>query len=150
MTPVKETHTTASPEETEALGAELAKGFKAGDIVGLCGELGAGKTCLVRGIADGLGFKGYVKSPSFTIIHIYNGGDGGEGGRLPLYHIDLYRIRSERELIDAGIEEYIYGKGVSVIEWADKSPEVLKRCGVILILSVLSNDRREITIERKA
>ncbi len=146
MTPVKETHTSSSPEETEALGAELAKGFKAGDIVGLCGELGAGKTCLVRGIAAGLGFKGYVKSPSFTIIHIYN---GGEDGRPPLYHIDLYRIRGERELVDAGIEEYIYGNGVSVIEWADKSPEVLKRCGVVLTLRVLSNDRREITIERK-
>lgn len=147
MTPLKETHITGSPEETEALGVELAKGFKAGDIVGLCGELGAGKTCLVRGIAAGLGFKGYVKSPSFTIMHIYNGGDGG---RLPLYHIDLYRIRGEREIFDAGLEEYIYGNGVSVIEWADKSPEVLKRCGVILNLSVLLNDRREITIERKA
>ena len=77
---------TKSPEETEALGKRVAGELVAGDVVGLIGELGSGKTCFVRGVAWGLGSEGLIKSPSFTIINIY------EGGRLPLHHIDLYRI----------------------------------------------------------
>jgi tRNA threonylcarbamoyladenosine biosynthesis protein TsaE len=100
---------TSSPEETERLGEELAAFLREGDLVALTGELGGGKTRFVRGIAKGLGSKGFVKSPSFTIINIY------EGGSLPLYHIDLYRIGRAVEFHSAGLEEYLYGNGVAVI-----------------------------------
>ncbi|MBI5598942.1 MAG: tRNA (adenosine(37)-N6)-threonylcarbamoyltransferase complex ATPase subunit type 1 TsaE [Deltaproteobacteria bacterium] len=111
-----EVFTTNSPEETEELGKRFASGLGKGSVVALTGELGAGKTQFTRGIAAGLGVKGYhVKSPSFTIVRVY--GDG----RLPLYHIDLYRLKGASEINGLGLEEYIYGDGVSVIEWAEKA-----------------------------
>ncbi|MBI5970975.1 MAG: tRNA (adenosine(37)-N6)-threonylcarbamoyltransferase complex ATPase subunit type 1 TsaE, partial [Deltaproteobacteria bacterium] len=73
-----------------------------------------------------------------------------EGARLPLYHIDLYRIRDEREFVDAGIEEYIYGTGVSVIEWADNAPEVLKRCNVVVTLGIEGDSNRKLIVERRS
>lgn len=117
-----QSHTTRSPEETEELGASFSGGLLEGASVGLIGDLGAGKTRFVRGMAQGLGSKGFVKSPSFTIINIY------EGGRLPLYHIDLYRIGRAEEFYEAGLEEFIYGRGISVIEWADKLPSLIREC----------------------
>ncbi|MBI2400699.1 MAG: tRNA (adenosine(37)-N6)-threonylcarbamoyltransferase complex ATPase subunit type 1 TsaE [Deltaproteobacteria bacterium] len=134
---------TASPEETERLGEELALSLKEGDLVALTGELGGGKTRFVRGIAKGLGSRGFVKSPSFTIINIY------EGGRLPLYHIDLYRIGMAGELHSAGLEEYIYGKGVAAIEWADKAPEILDECRITVSFSYAGEFEREIEIRFK-
>lgn len=138
-------HITNSPEDTEALGAELAKGLfnSPGAVIGLVGELGAGKTSFVRGMARGLGVKGCVKSPSFTLINVY------EGGRLPLYHIDLYRLAKAEELYAAGLEEYIYAKGISVIEWADKFPALLAECKIIAIFSYKGEKAREIEIERQ-
>lgn len=138
-------YVTNSPEETEALGAELAKGLLSnpGAVIGLVGELGAGKTSFVRGMARGLGATGYVKSPSFTLINIY------EGGRLPLYHIDLYRLAKAEELYAAGLEEYIYAKGISVIEWADKFPALLAQCGVTVRFSYKGEKAREIEIWRQ-
>lgn len=135
-------YVTNSPEETEALGAEMAKEFSAGAIIGLVGELGAGKTAFVRGMARGLGVRGYVKSPSFTLINVY------EHGRLPLYHIDLYRLVKAGELYGVGLEEYIYAKGISVIEWADKFPALLAECGVIVRFSHKGEKTREIEIKR--
>ncbi len=131
---------TKSPEETERLGSELAKEIKAGDCVALTGELGGGKTRFVRGMARGLGSKGFVKSPSFTIMNIY------EGGSLPLYHIDLYRIAAPEELEMAGLEEYISGNGVSVIEWADRSPALLKACRIIVSFRYAGDTEREIEV----
>lgn len=136
-------HIIYSPEETEALGALVAKVLVSGDMVGLIGELGAGKTRFVRGVALGLGVKGLVKSPSFTLVNVY------EGGRIPLYHIDLYRLGSVDELYSAGIEEYIYGDGVSVIEWADSIPDLLDGCTIVIRLSSLGDERRSIEIERR-
>ncbi len=136
-------HITSSPEETEALGALVAKVLVMGDRVGLIGELGAGKTRFVRGVAHGLGAKGLVKSPSFTLVNVY------EGGRIPLYHIDLYRLGSVDELYGAGLEEYIYGDGVSVIEWADSMPALIDGCTVVIRLSSLGDERRSIEIERR-
>lgn len=144
----RETHTTNSPEETEALGWEFSRKLLPGDIVGLVGELGSGKTCFVRGVAKGLGVKGNIKSPSFTIINIHEREEGrGEINRL--YHIDLYRIRSAEEFYDAGLEEYIYGKGISVIEWADKFPEFVGVCTVVIRFSYKGEREREIVIQRR-
>lgn len=135
---------TRSPEETETLGEELSKGFSAGERVALVGELGAGKTRLIRGVAKGFGSRGFVKSPSFTIINIY------EGGRLPLYHIDLYRIERAEDLHSAGLEEFIYGNGVSVIEWADRLPALMEECEWVIELSHKGESEREIKVARRA
>ncbi|HEY4708260.1 MAG TPA: tRNA (adenosine(37)-N6)-threonylcarbamoyltransferase complex ATPase subunit type 1 TsaE [Thermodesulfobacteriota bacterium] len=134
------TYRTTCPEETERLGLELAGELRAGDCVALTGGLGGGKTRFVRGIAKGLGSKGLVKSPSFTIMNIY------EGGSLPLYHIDLYRIAAPEELELAGLEEYISGNGVAVIEWADRAPALLKSCRICVSFRYLNEEEREIEV----
>lgn len=101
-------------EDTKAFGLELAKGLEQGDVVALIGDLGTGKTALTRYIALGLGINARINSPTFTIVKEY------DGGRLPLYHFDVYRLDGNiDELYNIGIEEYFYGKGVSVVEWAD-------------------------------
>ena len=135
--------TTDSPQETEDIGAEFSRRLRAGDIVGLSGDLGCGKTRFTRGIARGLGAKGCVKSPSFTIMNIY------EGGSIALYHIDLYRIGGAEEFHAAGLEEFIYGRGISVIEWADRLPALLDECDWVVRLSHRGESRREIVIERR-
>ena len=108
---------TYSPEETQEVGIRLGSCAERGDIYLLTGELGAGKTCLTQGIAWGLGVKGYARSPSFVISTRYK-------GRLTLYHTDLYRIVDPEEAWDLGLEEDLMGDGVSVVEWADRAPEI--------------------------
>ncbi len=107
-----ETH---SPADTQSLGERIGQHLKAGDTILLFGELGAGKTTLTQGIARGLGVskKEYVRSPSFTLVNEYS-------GRVPVFHIDLYRIDSSHELEDLGLEETFSGKGVAIVEWAEK------------------------------
>ncbi len=105
--------------ETELAGESLAGKLKAGDVVALSGDLGAGKTHFVKGIARGLGIAGDVTSPTFTLVHEY------QGGRLPLYHFDFYRVENEEAARLLGLDEYIFGDGVTVIEWADRFPAVL-------------------------
>ncbi len=100
--------------ETEALGELWAAELQRGWVIALCGDLGAGKTQLVRGIARGLGFGGRVHSPTFTLVNLYS------SGRLPLFHLDLYRLETREQLLSAGIEEYLNPDGVSVIEWAER------------------------------
>lgn len=138
-----ETYTTKSPEQTEDLGASLSGRFAAGDCVALIGDLGAGKTRFVRGVAKGFGSRGFVKSPSFTIINIY------EGGRLPLYHIDLYRIGMPEEFHSAGLEEFISGKGVALIEWAEKLPSLIDECAWVIRFSYRGESEREIEVRRQ-
>src|SRR6266436_5639494 len=102
---------THSPEETHALGAKWGKEAKPGWIIGLVGDLGAGKTQLVKGFAQGIGISSRVQSPTFTLVHEYI------GGRLPLYHLDLYRLEDEAAIRSAGLEQYVYQSlGVTVIE----------------------------------
>ena len=113
------TITTASPAETAALGARLARDATAGEVWALVGDLGAGKTHFVQGIAAGLGAAAQVTSPTFTLVHEYT------GGRLPLFHFDLYRLRSEEEALALGWEEYLDAGGLMVVEWADKFPALL-------------------------
>ncbi len=130
---------TESEQETEQLGEKLARGLEKGSVVALSGELGAGKTTLARGMARGLGIKGYVKSPSFTIVHIYR------GGRLPLYHIDLYRI-TPAELDTFELEEYVWSDGVCVIEWAEKITHILPEDTVHINITHEGEYRRKIEI----
>ena len=104
----------SSPEEAQAFSEKWADGLKGGEIFALHGVLGAGKTQLVKGLARGLGYTGEVTSPTFTIIHEYL------GGRMPLYHIDLYRIADMEAALHLGVEEYLPSGGVTVIEWPER------------------------------
>ena len=108
-----------TPEETIAFGHALAGTLEAGDVIALCGELGAGKTHLVKGLVAGLGAECPVTSPTFTLIHEYL------GGRLPLFHADFYRLEEETDLMKIGLDDYLAVEGVVVIEWADKFPKAL-------------------------
>ena len=108
------THISRSPEETLALGEAWGRAAAAGLVIGLTGDLGAGKTQLARGIARGLGITGRVHSPTFTLVNEY------AGGRLPMYHVDLYRLQTVEQVASAGLEEYFQPAGVSVIEWAER------------------------------
>lgn len=132
--------TTKLPEETEAFAERFAKDLKPGDVIGLIGELGTGKTCFVRGMARAVGSSSAVKSPSFTVLNVY------AGGSIELYHMDLFRLNKPEDLHGAGLEEYIYGKGVSVIEWADKSEGLTEECGVIVKFTNLGDNKREIMV----
>jgi tRNA threonylcarbamoyladenosine biosynthesis protein TsaE len=133
---------TDSPEATLDLGRKLAASLKGGEVIALSGALGAGKTCLVKGIALGLGIEEPVTSPTFTIIQEYE-------GRIPLYHVDLYRITDSAQLEDLGIEEYLYGKGVTVIEWAEKAAPLLPAYALAVGISVLPRGRRRFMVEGK-
>ncbi len=108
-----------SEKDTESFGRELAESLAAGDVIALIGDLGTGKTALTSYIAKGLGIESRVNSPTFTIVKEYH------GGRLPLYHFDVYRVSDYDELFNIGAEEYFYGDGVSVIEWADLIEDIL-------------------------
>src|SRR5580698_446032 len=105
---------TRSVAETLEFGGRLARELQRGDVIALSGELGAGKTALVKGIAHGLGITMDVTSPTFTLIHEY------VGGRLPLFHVDLYRLDTVSQALAVGIEDYLNGPGVTVIEWAER------------------------------
>ena len=108
-----------SPEDTFTLGEEMGRAAKPGQVYALYGDLGAGKTLFAQGFAHGLGITEAVASPTFTILQVY------EEGRLPLYHMDVYRLGDPDELVDIGGEEYLFGQGVCLIEWADKVEELL-------------------------
>ncbi|MDZ7263840.1 MAG: tRNA (adenosine(37)-N6)-threonylcarbamoyltransferase complex ATPase subunit type 1 TsaE [candidate division KSB1 bacterium] len=109
-----------SAEQTSELGANLAQLLLPGDVVGFFGELGSGKTRLIQGICTGLQCREIVSSPTFVIINEYH-------GRFPIYHFDLYRIESEQEIFDLGYEEYLYGAGICLIEWAERMPSLLPK-----------------------
>lgn len=132
---------TNSAEETRALGRRLAEELRPGDVVLLEGPLGAGKSEMARGAARGLGVTETVTSPSFTILNVY------ESGRLPLYHFDWYRLEDEEELFELGLQEYLGGDGVALVEWPERCPEVLPADCLRIRLRPVSDGEREITIE---
>jgi len=103
-----------SPAETEALGERLGRAAQHGWVIGLTGDLGAGKTQLVKGLARGLGITARVHSPTFTLVNEYG------GGRLKLFHLDLYRLESSGQILAAGLEEFLQPDGVAVVEWAER------------------------------
>jgi tRNA threonylcarbamoyladenosine biosynthesis protein TsaE len=128
-----------SPEETQGFGEELGKLAQPGDLFLLVGGLGAGKTCLTQGIAWGLSIAGYATSPTFVVINQYQ-------GRLPLYHIDLYRLDSVEEIAELGLDDYLYGGGVCVVEWAEKAMEVLPIEHLLVEISFLSDTGRDLVL----
>ncbi len=129
---------TESPEETMRIAWNLGQLVQEGDVITLEGDLGAGKTSFTKGLAKGLGVKRVVKSPTFTIIKEYQ-------GRLPLYHMDVYRMEDEDE--DLGLDEYFYGEGVSVIEWPSMIPSQLPKDRLMISLFHLGEMTRKLTFE---
>lgn len=135
--------TTNSPEETEELGYKIGKLLKAGDVLCLDGDLGAGKTTLTQSIAKGLDVEDYVTSPTFTIVNEYE-------GRFHVNHFDVYRITDVDEMYDIGYEEYVYSDSVTIIEWASIIDEILPKDRIEIKINKLpENDTREIYIEVK-
>ena len=131
--------TTRSPQQTQAVGRALGKTAHAGDVYLLTGELGAGKTCLKQGILWGLGGDEYARSPTFVLICEYQ-------ARLTLYHMDLYRLDSFDEIIDLGLDEYIFGEGVCVVEWADKALNAFPAAHIGVNITDAGGDMRTLTL----
>ena len=134
------THISSSPAETEALGEQLARSLPIGYVVGLSGELGAGKTQLVRGFARGLGVTERIHSPTFALVNVY------ASGRVPLYHLDLYRLQTDEEIISAGLTEYFEPRGMAVIEWAERWHGPIPSCYWRVQIDTLSETERLISI----
>ena len=132
--------TTNSPEETEKLGAALAKALKPGTIIAYRGDLGAGKTAFTRGLARGLGCREMVTSPTYTIVNEYL------GGRLPLFHFDMYRLHSSDDLWDIGWEDYLERGGVCAVEWSENVADALDGA-ITVTIEKLGEDCRKITVE---
>ena len=132
---------TCSEAETEACGEELARSLAPGDVVALFGDLGAGKTAFVRGLARGLGIREQVSSPTFTLVNEYP-------GPVPLFHFDLYRLRDGGELYDIGWEDYLDRGGVCALEWSERAEEELGPDPIRVAIRRLDEVRREITIRR--
>lgn len=134
---------THSAEETEALGERLAQTLTGGEVVAYFGELGAGKTAFTRGLARGLGISMRVTSPTYTIVNEYS------GGRLPLFHFDMYRLGSSEELFDIGWEDYLARGGVCAVEWSENVTDALDDAITVRIEKTAADERR-ITIEGSA
>ncbi len=138
MTNIKITH---GAGETRELGRRLAGQLRPGDVVLLRGPLGAGKSELTRGIAEGLGVEETVTSPSFTILNVY------ESGRIPLYHFDWYRLESEEELYELGMDEYLGGDGIAAVEWPEQCPDAVPERFLEIVLEPLGEEERRITLQ---
>lgn len=130
---------TKGPEETRALGRKLCKYLRPGDTLLMLGDLGAGKSEMTRGIAEGLGVAEKVTSPSFTILNVY------ESGSIPLYHFDWYRLESSEELYELGMDEYLNGDGIAVVEWPGQCPDAIPEDCLEVDVRTVSEDTREIT-----
>ena len=129
-----------SPEQTQKLGVRIGELALAGDIFLLVGTLGTGKTCLTQGIAWVLNIKEYALSPSFVIVRELQ-------GRLPLYHLDLYRLDHIEEIAELGLDDYLYGNGVCVVEWAEKGLSILPTEHLLIQISYLSDTERSFQLK---
>ena len=131
---------TKTPSETEAVGAALARVLTPGTVIAYRGDLGAGKTAFTRGLARGLGVRESVTSPTYTIVNEY------PGGRIPLFHFDMYRLGSEDELFDIGWEDYLERGGVCAVEWSENVWGAMEDA-IVVTISRLDEDTRRIVIE---
>ena len=131
---------TSSGEETFLLGKSLGQLLQPSMVLCLSGDLGAGKTQMTKGIATGLEIGDYITSPTYTLINEYN-------GRLPLYHFDVYRLENSDELNELGYQEYFYGEGVTVIEWADIISEAIPKDRLWMVIRKLEGDKRKIVLD---
>ena len=131
---------TNSPQETEALGAALGKRLPAGTVIAYRGDLGAGKTAFTRGLARGLGCTEQVTSPTYTIVNEYL------GGRLPLFHFDMYRLSSSDDLWDIGWEDYLDRNGICAVEWSENVADAMEH-PLNITIEKLGEDTRRITLE---
>jgi tRNA threonylcarbamoyladenosine biosynthesis protein TsaE len=136
---LKLTISTKSPDDTIEWGKRIGKRLQPGDVIALYGDLGAGKTTLTRGIAAGLELDADIHSPTFTLIHEH-------AGLIPLYHVDLYRLSGDDEVEFLGLEEYMYGDGVTIIEWADRMDSSLPVQRLDITLKMAGNDIREMIL----
>ena len=130
-----------SPAETEAIGRQIAEEIGVGSVLALKGDLGSGKTLFVKGVVNGLGSSADVTSPTFTILHEYR------GGRLPVYHFDLFRVENPQALARLGLDDYFFGDGISVIEWADRFPEFVPEQARWIFFEIKSETDRAITFQ---
>ena len=130
-----------SAAETEQFGREFARKIDKGSVVGLQGELGAGKTHFVKGFVAGLGSAAEVTSPTFTLVHEYT------DGRLPIYHFDFFRIEDRQSVARLGLDDYFFGSGVSVIEWADRFPDFVPERALWINFEIKSESARAITVK---
>ncbi len=130
-----------SPAETEAIGRRLAEDVGAGSALALTGDLGSGKTVFVKGLVVGLGNSADVTSPTFTILHEYR------GGRVTVYHFDFFRLEDRQSVARLGLDDYFFGDGVSVIEWADRFPEFIPEQARWILFEIKSQNQRAITIQ---
>ena len=138
---MKQTYQVTSAKETQDIGEMLAAYLKKGDIVCLYGELGSGKTTFSKGVIRALGVSEHVTSPTFTLVHEYR-------GRLPVYHFDVYRMIDSEEMMELGYEEYFFGDGVCLIEWAELIEELLPETVIRVHLNYTKEEEeRVITIE---
>ena len=131
---------TNSPSETEAIGAALGKILRPGTVIAYRGDLGAGKTAFTRGLARGLGCRELVTSPTYTIVNEYL------GGRLPLFHFDMYRLKSSDDLWDIGWEDYLDRGGVCAVEWSENVDDAMENA-VYITIEKLGDETRRITVE---
>lgn len=138
-----ESFVSRSPEETRRIGERLGRRLSAGAVVACVGELGAGKTCFLQGLARGLGVSASVTSPTFVLVNQYR-------GRLPVYHLDAYRTASLTELLDLGVEEMFHGDGVTVVEWADKLLPLLPPHAITVTITGLGDEPRQVVVEGPA
>ena len=129
---------TSSPEESVRFGRALGSALRAGDLVALMGTLGSGKTVIVRGAAEGLGYDGYVTSPTFVLVNEYS-------GRIPVLHVDLYRVSDPRELEDIGYREVFFGEGAALVEWAERAGELLPEDRLEIHIEVVGPEARLLT-----
>jgi len=135
----EQTFITLSPGETQALGERLGARLGPGAVVACIGELGAGKTCFLQGLARGLGVHSGVTSPTFVLVNQYR-------GRIPVYHLDAYRTETLTELLDIGVEELLHGDGATVIEWADKLLPLLPPRTITVTITGLGDEPRRIVV----
>lgn len=134
----KRSYVSHSDQDTVNLAKDLASGLKAGDIIALIGDIGTGKTTFVKAIAKALGISETVSSPTFTIVREYR------SGKFPLFHFDVYRLSNEDEFYDIGAEEYLYGDGITIIEWADIVEDALPLNTMIIGIKYGNNEGERI------